>query len=197
VQFGLVPLNNNGITNTYNAGNARIWGVEGDISARFGGLTLSASGTYVDAKTTTDLCAVDPVTKNIVCLPNVPPAAPKGTRLPVMPKFKGAMTARYEMPVAEGKGFVQASLSHQGGTRTFLLDDEFAAVGPTKAFTTVDFSAGINWDNWRVEAFIQNAFDTRGQLGRNTFCATSFCGAYARTYPTQPQLFGVKFGYDF
>lgn len=197
VQFGLVPLNNNGITNTYNAGNARIWGVEGDISARFGGLSLSASGTYVDAKTTTDLCAVDPVTKNIVCLPGVPPAAPKGTRLPVMPKFKGAMTARYEMPVAEGTGFVQASVSHQGGTRTFLLDDEFAAVGPTKAFTTVDFSAGINWDNWRVEAFIQNAFDTRGQLGRNTFCATSFCGAYARTYPTQPQLFGVKFGYDF
>ena len=197
VQFGLVPLNNNGITNTYNAGNARIWGVEGDISARFGGLSLSASGTYVDAKTTTDLCAVDPVTKNIVCLPGVPAAAPKGTRLPVMPKFKGAMTARYEMPVAEGTGFVQASVSHQGGTRTFLLDDEFAAVGPTKAFTTVDFSAGINWDNWRVEAFIQNAFDTRGQLGRNTFCATSFCGAYARTYPTQPQLFGVKFGYDF
>ena len=121
VQFGLVPLNNNGITNTYNAGNARIWGVEGDISARFGGLSLSASGTYVDAKTTTDLCAVDPVTKNIVCLPGVPAAAPKGTRLPVMPKFKGAMTARYEMPVAEGTGFVQASVSHQGGTRTFRV----------------------------------------------------------------------------
>lgn len=197
VQFGLVPLNNNGITNTYNAGNARIWGVEGDVSARFGGLSLSASGTYVDAKTTTDLCAVDPVTKNIVCDPLVPPAAPKGTRLPVMPKFKGTVTARYETPVADGKGFVQASASHQGGTRTFLLDEEFAVVGGTKSFTTVDFSAGINWDNWRVEAFIQNAFDTRGQLGRNTFCATAFCGEYARTYPTQPQLFGLKFGYDF
>jgi iron complex outermembrane recepter protein len=197
VQFGLVPLNNNGITNTYNAGNARIYGIEGDVTARFGGLTLSAAGTYVDAKTTTDLCAVDPVTKNIVCDPLVPPVAPKGTRLPVMPKFKGSLIARYEMPVASGTGFVQASIAHQGGTRTALLDDEAAALGGTRAFTTADFSAGINWDSWRIEAFIQNAFDKRGELGRGTFCATGFCAPFARTYPIQPQLFGIKFGYDF
>lgn len=197
VQLGLVPLNNNGITNTYNAGNARIYGVEGDISTRIGGLSLSASGTYVDAKTTTDLCAVDPVTKNIVCDPLVPPVAPKGTRLPIMPKFKGSFTARYEMPMAGGKGFVQGVVSHQGGTRSALLDADAAALGDTKAFTTVDFSAGIHWDKWRVEAFIINAFDERGELSRNTFCATSFCGPYARIYPTKPQLFGIKAGIDF
>ena len=197
VQFGLVPLNNNGITNTYNAGNARINGIEGDVSTRFGGLTLSAGATYVDAKTTTDLCSVDPVTKNIICVPGEPPAAPAGTRLPVMPKFKGNLTVRYGMPVAGGKGFIQGSVNHQSGTRTFLLDDEFAAVGPTKGFTTADFSAGINWDSWRFEAFIQNAFDNRGALSRNSFCATGFCGQYARTYPTKPQQFGIKLGYDF
>ncbi|WP_296677170.1 TonB-dependent receptor [Novosphingobium sp.] len=197
VQFGLVPLNNNGITNTYNAGNARIYGIEGDISTRIGGLSLSASGTYVDAKTTTDLCAVDPVTKNIVCDPLVPPVAPAGTRLPVMPKFKGSVTARYEAPMANGKGFIQTVVSHQGGTRSALLDSEAIALGFTKAFTSVDFSAGVHWDKWRVEAFIQNAFDTRGELGRGTFCATGFCAPYARTYPTRPQLFGVKVGVDF
>lgn len=197
VQFGLVPLNNNGITNTYNAGNARIYGIEADLTARFGGLTLSASGTYVDSQTTTDLCAVDPVTKNIVCLPNVPPAAPAGTRLPIMPKFKGSMTMRYETPVGTGTGHLQASVSHQSGTRSFLLDAEFAAVGGTSAFTTVDFSAGITWDAMRIEAFIQNAFDERGILSRNTFCATAFCGPYARSYPTKPQIFGLRVGYDF
>ena len=196
VQFGLVPIGNNGITNTYNAGDARIYGIEGDVTARFGGLTLSAGATYVDAKTTTDLCEVNDV-GNIVCLPNVPPAAPAGTRLPIMPKFKGNLTARYTMPVAGGTGFIQGSVSHQGGTRTYLRDDEFTAVGPTRAFTTADFSAGINWDSWRFEAFLQNAFDKRGELSRNTFCAASFCGQYARTYPTQPRLFGVKVGYDF
>ena len=196
VQYGLVPLNNNGVTNTYNAGDARIYGIEGDISARFGGLTLTAGATYVDAKLTTDLCQVN-ASQNIVCTPGVAPAAPAGTRLPVMPRFKGNATARYEVPVGGNTGFAQATVSHQGGTRSFLSDAEFADVGPTEPFTTVDFSLGINSANWRIEAFIQNAFDERGQLSRNTACATSFCGIYARIYPTRPQLFGIRTGYDF
>ncbi len=197
LQFGLVPVGQNGVTNTYNAGDARIFGIEGDVSARFGGLTFSAGATYVDAKTTTDLCQVDPVTKNIVCVVGTPPAAAKGTRLPVMPKFKGSATLRYEAPVAGGTGFLQGTVSHQGGTRSFLTDADFAAVGATKPFTTADFSVGVNWDNWRLEAFIQNAFDTRGALSLNSACATTFCGVYARVYPTRPQLFGIKAGIDF
>ncbi len=197
VQFGLVPVGQNGVTNTYNAGDARIYGIEGDISARFGGLTFSAGATYVDAKTTTDLCQVDPITKNIVCEPGVAPAAAKGTRLPIMPKFKGSATVRYATPFAGGTGFVQGSLTHQGGTRSFLTDAEFAAVGRTKPFTTADFSVGVDWDNWRLEAFIQNAFDSRGALSLNTACATTFCGPFARVYPTRPQLFGIKAGFDF
>jgi outer membrane receptor protein involved in Fe transport len=198
LQFGLVPAGQNGVTNTYNAGNARIYGIEGDVAARFGGLTLSASATYVDAKLTTDFCEVDPITKNIVCNPGTPPAAPKGTRLPVMPKFKGTAAARYEFPVGEmSKAFVQASVSHQGGTRSFLTDADFAAFGTTKPFTTADFSAGIHWEKWHLEAFIQNAFDSRGQISLNTACSPQFCGIGSRVYPTKPQLFGIKAGYDF
>lgn len=197
LQFGLVPLGQNGVTNTYNAGDARIYGVEGEIAARFGGLSLSASATYVDAKLTTDFCQVDPVTKNIVCVVGVPPAAPKGTRLPVMPRFKGTATARYEFPVGTAKGFVQGSVTHQGGTRSFLTDSDFAAVGPTKAFTTADFSVGVHWDQWRVEAFLQNAFDSRGAISLNSVCATQICGQYSRVYPTKPRFFGLKAGYDF
>jgi iron complex outermembrane recepter protein len=197
LQFGLVPLGQNGVTNTYNAGDARIYGIEGDISTRFGGFTLSAGATYIDAQTTTDLCQVDPVTKNIICVTGVAPAAAKGTRLPIMPNFKGSVTLRYETPVGGGTGFLQASATHQGGTRSFLTDADFAAVGGTNPFTTVDFSVGINWDSWRLEAFVQNAFDSRGALSLNTVCATTFCGQYARTYPTRPQLFGIKAGIDF
>ena len=191
VQFGLVPLNNNGITNTYNAGNARIYGLESEIYTRFGGLKLSAAGTYVDAQLTTDFCRVDPVTLNIVCVPGETPAASRGTRLPVMPKFKGNATARYEFPLSGGEAFVQGAAFHQSGTRSFLTDADFDAVGPTKGFTTFDFSAGIDWDQWRFEVFVQNAFDKRGALSLNTACATTFCGPFARTYPVKPQLFGV------
>lgn len=197
LQFGLVPLGQNGVTNTYNAGNAKINGAEGDISFRSGGLSVALSGTYIDAELTTDFCQVDPVTKNIVCVPGVAPAAAKGTRLPIQPKFKGNATARYEFPLGSNDAFVQASVQHQGGTRTFLTDDDFAAVGPTRAFTTVDFSIGANLGLFDVEAFIQNAFDKRGALSLNTACATTFCGPYARTYPIKPQFFGLKFSRDF
>ena len=197
LQFGLVPLGQNGVTNTYNAGDARIWGIEGDLTGRWGGFTLSAAATYVDAKLTTDFCQVDPVTKNIVCTPGTAPAATKGTRLPVMPKFKGNLTARYEFPMLDGEGFVQAAWFFQGGTRTFLTDADYAAVGGTSGFSTVDFSIGYSEGPWRLEAFLQNAFDKRGALSRNTVCATQICGAYARVYPVKPQFFGLKAGYDF
>ncbi len=198
LQFGLVPLGQNGVTNTYNAGNARIYGLEGDLSVRSGGLTLGLAGTYIDAKLTTDFCQVDNVTKNIVCVPGVAPAAAKGTRLPIQPKFKGNATARYEFDLGADTGaFVQGSVLHQGGTRSFLTDADFAAVGPTKAFTTVDFSAGVKLGRFDVEAFIQNAFDKRGALSLNTACATSFCGQYARIYPVKPQIFGLKVGTEF
>ena len=197
LQFGLVPAGQNGVTNTYNAGDARIYGVEGDINARFGGLTLSAAGTYVDAQLTTDFCQVDNVTKNIVCVPGTPPAAPKGTRLPVQPHFKGNATARYEFPVSNATGFVQAAGFYQGGTRSFLTDADFAAVGGTKGFATMDFSAGLKWASWRIEAYIQNAFDKRGALSLNTACVTQICGQYSRVYPVKPQIFGIKAGVDF
>jgi iron complex outermembrane recepter protein len=198
LQFGLVPLGQNGVTNTYNAGNARIKGAEGDVSFRSGGFTFAMAGTYIDAKLTSDFCQVDPVTKNIVCVPGVAPAAAKGTRLPIQPKFKGSATARYEFELGgDNKAFAQASMQYQGGTRSFLTDDEFAAVGSTRSFTTFDFAAGTNFGRFSVEAYIQNAFDKRGALSLNTFCATSFCGQYARTYPVKPQIFGLRVGTKF
>lgn len=197
LQFGLVPLNNNGITNTYNAGNARIYGAEGDIGYRAGGFSLVAAGSYIDAQLTTDFCQVDPATQNIVCDGITPPAAPRGTRLPVQPKFKGTATARYEFDLGSNKSFVQGGVQYQGGTRTFLTDADFAAVGPTKGFATFDFSVGTEFGGWSIAAYIQNAFDKRGELTRNTFCATSFCGIYARSYPVKPQIFGLKVGTEF
>jgi len=47
------------------------------------------------------------------------------------------------------------------------------------------------------ELFIQNAFDKRGILSKNTVCAPSLCGPYARLYPIKPQFFGLKVGQKF
>jgi len=196
LQFGLSPVGSAGVTNIYNAGDAKVKGVEGDITLALGGLTLSGSGTYIDAKLTTDFCQFDEV-GNSICTPGVAPAASRGTRLPVQPKFKGTATARYEFPIGSTDAFVQGSMMHQGGTRSFLTAADYAVVGPTKGFTTFDFSLGGKISNWSVEVFIQNAFDKRGILSLNASCAVTICGAYSRAYPIRPQLFGIKVGQRF
>jgi len=72
-------------------------------------------------------------------------------------------------------------------------------VGNTPSFTTVDLSAGTGMNNWRVEAYIENAFDRRGELGRNSECndGTGYCVSNAHVYPIRPMQFGIKFGQKF
>jgi iron complex outermembrane recepter protein len=193
LQYGLSPVGSAGVTNFYNAGNARIKGVEADFNIALGGLNISGSGTYIDAKLTTDFCQIGP-TGNPVCIGA--PAAAKGSQLPVQPKFKGNVTARYTFDGA-AKPFIQVSALHQSGTRSYLTTNEAILLGPTKGFSTIDFSAGATLDRFTVEAFIQNAFDERGVLSINTVCVPNICGGGARRYPVKPQLIGLKVGTKF
>jgi iron complex outermembrane receptor protein len=190
LQYGLAPVGSVGVVNIYNAGDARIYGAEVDVQVRVGGLTIGGSGTYTDAKLSSDFCSIG-ADGNPDCSAGTL-AAPKGTRLPVQPKFKGTATARYDFAIGPNDTFVQASVLHQGGVRNFLALADNDPVGNTKPFTTFDFSAGVKFGELRFEAFIQNAFDKRGVLSRNTFCVPSLCGIYARSYPVKPQLFGLK-----
>lgn len=190
LQYQLAPVGAVGVVNIYNSGDARIYGVEADAQLRLAGLTLTGSGSYTDAKLTTDFCNIG-TDGNADC-GSGPPTAPKGTRLPVQPKFKATGTARYDFSLGAHDSFVQGSMLHQSGVSNFLGLADDAAVGDTKAFTTFDFSAGIKFASMSFEAFIQNAFDKRGILSRNTFCVPAYCGVYARSYPVKPQLFGLK-----
>ena len=190
MQFGLARPGDNGVTSISNVGGADVKGIEADVLYRSRGLELSASGTYLHARITTPFCQEN-FLGNISC-------TPAGTRLPVQPRFKANATARYSFATGKAKSFVQGSVNHQSGTRSFLLDTEVATVGYTKAFTTFDFSIGTRLvSNMTVELFMQNAFDQRGQLSRNTACAPIYCGQYYRAYPVKPQLFGIKFGHHF
>lgn len=200
LQYGLAPLGAVGVTYTYNAGNARVKGVEGDVSWRIGDhLTLSGAGTYIDAKLRTNFCNLD---ENNNILPDCAVAdgnvsAPKGTRLPIQPRLKINGTARYDFAIGDFKTFLQGVALHQSGTRTYLSDSDAAILGPTSGFTTFDFSGGIAHANLTLELFIQNAFDKRGILSKNTVCVPDYCGAFARDYPIKPQIFGIKVGQRF
>ena len=192
VQYALPGAN--GVSSIVNAGNAHVKGIESDIQARLGQLTLSAGGAYNDAKLATPFCNLP----NGVLRCDLGINAPQGTRLPVQPKFKGTLTARYDFTFANTDLYSQISMLHQGSARTFLRTRDNNAIGDTPQFTTFDLAMGGKvLDNATFEFYIQNMFDERGQLSRNTQCVLLTCLQNGRVYPVKPQLFGVKFGQRF
>jgi iron complex outermembrane receptor protein len=190
-----------GITSVVNVGNAETKGIEGEFSwLAMDHLTLSLSGTYVDAKTTTQFCNADRVTGAVTtsCDP-ADAVANVGTKLPVTPEFKGNLTGRYTFNVGGFDSFFQAAVFHQTTVTNDLNTITAAQMGDSPGFTTVDFSGGFGRDNWQLEGFIQNAFDERGELGRVSQCNdfAGVCNGNARVYPIKPQFFGIKFSRHF
>jgi iron complex outermembrane receptor protein len=193
----------NGITSIFNAGNASSKGLEGDLSWNIlDNLNLSVSGTYVDAKLTTDFCKfilVNNVPTTVSSCASDPTQllAPAGTRLPVTPKVKANATARYKFDVVGYSSFVQGSALTRSSSSTYLKVADDQAIGDDPGFTTFDFALGTGRDNWNLQFYVENAFDKRGVLDRNPQCVVGGCYGIARVYPAKPQLFGVKFGQKF
>ncbi|WP_242129429.1 TonB-dependent receptor [Sphingobium sp. Sx8-8] len=141
-------------------------------------------------------------------------AAASGTRLPRQPKFKGTTSVRYDTQFGELSAYLQgAALYQTGATQDLNVSDnnlltcadadeadamtEAGKSCSTKGFVSFDFSAGIKKDNWSLTFFLQNAFDKRGELTRNTFCSITFCSGSSRTFTIKPQFFGARFGQKF
>jgi iron complex outermembrane receptor protein len=191
VQYALSPPGFLGVTLIYNAGNARSYGIEGDVAWRATEhLTLSASGTALNAYLTTTFCNYNSSGAPTEC-------APAGTKLPVQPNYKVNASARYEFSVMDYKSFVEGDLQTQGPSNSALFTADEANLGPTNAFTTFDLSAGFGKDNWTFQIFAQNLFDSRGVLSINTDCAISICGAYPLDYLSKPRFIGAKLSAKF
>jgi iron complex outermembrane receptor protein len=186
-----------GITSIQNLGKADIKGIESELEwAAAEHLVLGVSGTYVDAKTTTDFCTPDPKTGYPVASCAVPDTV-KGSRLPVTPQLKGDATARYKFNVGNFASFAQVAVIHQSSSVPTIEGTKNVLIGTIPGFTTEDFSVGTGMNNWHVEAYIENAFDSHGELSRGTECGTADCAAHYRSFLIKPMNFGVKFGQKF
>jgi len=201
VQYSVIVANTYGSTATINAGNAHVYGIEGDFDWKIGMLTLSGSGAYNDAKLATNFCDLVspsdlvPATSCSVAAGNL--AAASGTRLPRQPKLKGQITARYNIPVGAWNGYLQGVASHQSSSTSDLNTANDALYGDPAGFTSFDFTAGARRDTFTIEAFIQNAFDTHGVLSRNAFCEIQTCYEGTRSYGIKPRYFGLRFSQKF
>jgi hypothetical protein len=161
-------------------------------------LTLSGGFTVVDAKLTQPFCG-DPTTCQLAGDPGEEQYAPSGTRLPVTPKFKGDLTARYTFALPSGyQGNVQASAVYSGARTADLRVLASNALGDMPSYTITDFSAGLEKNGMTAQLFISNAFDERAILNRYSECDVLLCGQIAiYNLPNQPRTIGLKFGQTF
>lgn len=210
IQYSVVVSGAQGAGITGNAGKARVYGVEYDADLKLGDFTISSSGAYNDAALDGNFCnfAFDAASLSITQLAtctlgqtvpgSAPPtpqvAAANGTRLPRQPRFKGTTSLRYDTEVAGYTAFLQGAALYQTNATQDLNVFNNNLLGNTSGFVSFDFSGGIKKDNWTVNVFLQNAFDKRGQVTRNTFCSITFCSGSSRVFPIKPQFFGIRFG---
>jgi outer membrane receptor protein involved in Fe transport len=209
--FQFPILGQNGLTEIKNANQARIMGFEADMlwqpTSR---LSFSGAMSYIDAKLTANYCGYvdaagepetgcpfpvdDPMTPQNE---TDPPEAPEGSRLPVVPKFKGTFTARYEFPLGAVDAHLQGSVSGQTQSESELLAFDKAILGPHTGFVTADFSAGVARDNWEIVAYITNAFDERADLFNFVACPIGTCADRVYQGTNQPRTIGVRFSSRF
>lgn len=201
-QFSIVGAN--GLTEIKNAVSAEINGAETDFSfAVMHGLTLNGAATYIDAKLKGTYCGkVDPATGQPITdcpvdLDEYPERAPDGQSLPVTPKFKANLNARYEFDLGGYDAFVQGGIVGQSGAWADLRTYAREVLGKQAGYITTDLSAGLGRDSWTFSAYVVNLNDSRASLTRSTECVESVCGAEVYSVPLRPRTIGVKFGQKF
>jgi outer membrane receptor protein involved in Fe transport len=199
--FQFSYLGANALTQVVNAGGARIKGLEADVNwAVTESLTMNGAMAWIDAELTQFFC--QNVDDNGTPFPadQCPEGsgAPKGSMLPVTPKFKANLTARYGFGIGQHDAHLQGTYAYQSMSASALLQSDRDVLGDQKAYGVVDLSAGIDMGSISMEVFASNVFDKRADLYRYAECDSSKCGATA-TYivPNMPRMIGVKFGQKF
>ena len=121
----------------------------------------------------------------------------KGSHLPVTPNFKSNLTARYKFDWSGLQNYVQAAAVHQTSSTPSIENFQNIQEGKIPGYTSADFAVGTGAGNWHMEAFIDNAFDSRAEISRFTECGTVDCGTNYRSFIIKPRILGLKFGQKF
>jgi outer membrane receptor protein involved in Fe transport len=217
-------LGANGLTEIRNAGQARIKGIEADITWSVSdAFTLSSAFSVLDAKSTQDYCGTTydagPNAGEIVTNCDDPLApvgtflqAPAGQELPVQAEFKANAVGRYEFAMAGVDAHLQAAWVYSGSAWTDLRTDERELLGKQPSYDIVDLAFGVVKDTWGLELFVKNVFDERAVLSRFTECSefkpfdpdddpapnvVPLCGLQPYTVTTNPRTIGLTFSKRF
>jgi len=160
-----------------NVGDARSVGAEIEIFAKpLDGLDVDFSAGYNDAEITsipTEVAGFVPV---IV-----------GDRLEGTPKWSFSSNAQYSWEISgDMTMFARAEYSYTGSK----IERAIA----TSSYDVANFRAGVRGETWSATLYMENAFDSRPQLGLVTFGTTVL---NPEIFTIRPRTFGVSFRKDF
>jgi iron complex outermembrane receptor protein len=176
----------NSVTIIENGASARIPGFESSIEwATTNNLLTSINMEWLNPHLSSTLCSNGPPCPSATSFL----WAPSGTNLPVTPKFKGSVVARYTFGrLGDYEPFVQGSWMYQNATEAQLRVDQSAVVGQIPAYALVDFRAGTSYNKLTAELYLTNAFDRRAQLSRFSQTAPTFFNGSPTPVDTQPYI---------
>jgi iron complex outermembrane receptor protein len=198
-------LGPNSVTIIENGGNATIKGIENEFEWQAtNALTLSTSFTFLDPRLTENYCGQagvtycpNQVTNEAFGAPIIGPLAPSGTNLPITPKFKGNVIARYLFDEVRGwKPFAQASWVYQTQSTPTLKIDQARNIGMQPAYGLVDAVGGATMDRSTIQLIVTNVADRRAELSRFTQTNPTVENQ-PYIVPTQPRTFTIQFGQKF
>jgi outer membrane receptor protein involved in Fe transport len=194
-QFAL--LGANGLTEIKNANQAEINGLEMDLQwALTYNFTLTGGVAFYDAELTENYCG-ETDANGVPIIDCDEPQAPEGTQLPITAKVKGNLVGRYNFDWGDYAGYLQGAVVHEGERKSDLRLAEREILGDLPAYTTLDLSLGFAKDDWKVDFYIRNVTDKRGEISRFAQCAEAVCGQQTYVVPIQPRIFGVRFSQEF
>jgi len=203
-QFGFLDFAISNLTIVQNVGKAQTKGLEWDLTvAANDNNTLTFAGSYNDAELQTDFWRI-PSEKEA----GLPYNAPKGTPMPYVPKWQLTGIWRSNFNIGSLPAFFQAAASYTGKRWNDLDLQNVPARQQMDDYTKVNFSAGIEKDNWTLSFYVHNAFDERAEIqiadpGYGT-SAPQVVGYLIRppgtawvTSVNRPRSFGITFGQRF
>jgi iron complex outermembrane recepter protein len=222
--FQFLYLGPNSVTVVQNAASAQIKGIETSLEwAATRNFLLSGNLTALHAVTTSNYCgpqATEVINGQPVLSTDCPnqvngyrytsasgfaepsivappgPEAPSGTELPVAPKFKGNLVARYTIPLASWEAHFQAAFVYQSSSEPLLRLVDQESLGKMPSYGLLNLAAGAVKDGFSTELTLANVTDKRAQLTRFVECATTTC-TQPYVIPTQPFTIGLRLGYRF
>ena len=115
----------------------------------------------------------------------------EGDRLPDTPDFTGSLAADYNFELGGREAFLGATVRHV----TDRVSSYDASPGSPQydlpEYTTVDLRTGVQLGAARLQLYVKNAFDERGQLSATT--AFSALGGPVWVSLVQPRTIGLNF----